>query len=123
MFVISRTLLPHTTKYFTVVINAWDSIDDSASISNMTSNSESLDNYGSLNTHDPRSVPFKFYFSNLVKCSISACFVLKRIPESFTIRDQNQTDLNDRVLNVFIQEEEIGHFSIANSPTIRVCLS
>ena len=106
-----------------MVINAWVSIDDSASISDMTSDSESVDNYGSLNIHDPRSVPFKFYFSNLVKCSISACFVLKRIAESFSIRDQNQTDLNDRVLDVFIQEEEIGHFSIANSPTIRVRLS
>ena len=115
-----RTLPPHTTKYFTVVINAWDSIDDSASLNEMISDSENLDNYGSLNTYDPRSVPFKFYFSNLVKCSISVCFVLKRMAESFSIHDQNQVDLNDRVLDLFIQEDETGHFSVANSPSIRV---
>lgn len=115
-----RTLPPHTTKYFTVMINAWDSLEDSTSVSDMNSDSESIDNSGSLNTHDPRSVPFKFYFSNLVKCSISACFVLKRMPESFSIQDKNRNDLNDNVLNIFIHEEETGHFSIANSPTIIV---
>ena len=69
------------------------------------------------------SIPFKFYFSNLVSYSISACVSLHTSPEGFSVvNTSNQMNLNNEIVEICIAEEEDGRFVILNSPNLTVCV-
>ena len=67
-----------------------------------------------------RSVPFKLYFSNLVKCSIPANFFCHRQTATFVVEDSRGFDMNESVVNLVIRERERGFYAIVDAPAINV---
>ena len=120
--IIIRSLPPQTTRYFAVILNTWE-INEEGMSTTMNSDLESVDGYGPLNVYNSpteKTVLFRFYFANLVGCSISACFSIHSSPEQFTVVDQANQDLHNHVLELFIVEEEDGHYAIVNPPMLKV---
>ena len=68
-----------------------------------------------------RSIPFKFYFSNLVSYSISACISLHSLPEGVSVLNaSNQMNMHNGIVEMLISEEDDGQFVIVNPPKLLV---